>query len=93
MSGKPRLSRPRLGKYFSEGARQLWLAMSRMKLSQTDVARQIGTSSGQVSQWLYGGRRASLRWALTLEKELGIAASDWARTPVRPLEPPAARAA
>jgi ribosome-binding protein aMBF1 (putative translation factor) len=76
-----RLSRPERGKYFSEGARLMWLAIDRLGWSQTELAAKLGTSSGQVSQWLYGGRRASLKWAVTIRDVLDIPLASWNQSP------------
>ena len=72
-----RLSRPKRGKYFSEGARLLWLAIEARSWTQTELAMRLGTSSGQVSQWLYGGRRASLKWAVVIRDVLDIPLAAW----------------
>lgn len=72
-----RLSRPGKGKYFSEGARLMWLALESKGWSQTELAGRLGTSTGQVSQWLYGGRRASLKWAVAIRDVLDIPLAAW----------------
>ena len=88
-----RVSRPCVGKYFSEGARLLWLEMRKRELDQASLADLLGTSSGQVNQWLYGGRGMSLRWALAIRQKVGIAESAWLASPQKPFTPPAKAAA
>lgn len=83
-----RLSRPTLGKYFSEGARLLWSAIDRLGWSQAELAEKLETSSGQVSQWLYGGRRPSLPWALKIEKLVEIDVATWHQEPSVSFTPP-----
>lgn len=85
---KQRLSRPAKGRYFSEGARLMWLALEARGWSQTELAVKLGTSSGQVSQWLYGGRRASLKWAVVIRDVLDIPLAAWNQAPPADYELP-----
>ena len=78
-----RLIRPVKGKFFSEGSRQLWLALDEKRWSQEELAAKLGTKSGHTSPWLYGTRRPGLEWALRIEKVLGIEASAWLDTSSR----------
>ena len=86
-----RLSRPEKGKYFSDGARLMWLAIEARGWSQTELAAKLGTSSGQVSQWLYGGRRASLKWAVQMRDVLDIPLGAWNQAAPEGFEFPAPR--
>jgi plasmid maintenance system antidote protein VapI len=45
--------------------------------AQTTLSEHLGVSKGHVSRWLSGARRPSLRWAVELEKVLGIPHQAW----------------
>jgi plasmid maintenance system antidote protein VapI len=61
----------------TEGARLLDSELTRRKWSQTTLSEHLGVSKGHVSRWLSGARRPSLRWAVELEKVLGIPHQAW----------------
>lgn len=76
--------RARLGRYFSDGARQLWLLLGKGTLTLEDVGRVGSWSRGTAHHWLYGDRRPGLRAALLLEKFFRIPVTAWTRAPKRP---------
>lgn len=49
-------------------------------LTQADLSKRIGVSTGAVSRWLSGDRRPTLALAFRMESELGIPAELWIRT-------------
>jgi transcriptional regulator with XRE-family HTH domain len=85
-----RFSRPVIGKYFSEGARLLWVFMLRENLSQKDLATRVNapTEDGQVNSWLYGRRRPGLGPALEIEATIGIPARAWLEAPAERFKVP-----
>lgn len=78
------LSRPKQGKYFSEGSRLLWAAIQRKGWRQSELAEHLGTTSGQVNNWLYGGRGVSMRWAMTIRSKLRIPLTAWGVVVTKP---------
>jgi transcriptional regulator with XRE-family HTH domain len=85
--------RTQLGKDFSEGARQLWLALEKNKSDPSALAEKIGMSRGAIWRVLVGDRRAGIELAVAIEKELGVPVADWTKKPTRPFTLPAARSA
>jgi len=89
-------TRVRLGEYFSEGARQLWLSMSCQQLNQIDVAKMLAKMRGRalhrgvVNRLLYGERRPGLELALDLQEVFGIVATSWVEEPRGEFTAPAA---
>lgn len=75
-----KLSRPAKGEHFTEGSRLLWLYMAEHGISQTELARRIGTESGHVSHWLYGHRRPGVKWMFRVEDAIGVPARSWAES-------------
>src|ERR1700733_5519340 len=82
------LRRVRLGRYFSEGARQLWLHLLKASLTIEDVRRAGNWPRGVPHRWLYGDTCPSLASAVILEKLFGIAATLWRKAPRRPFTIP-----
>jgi hypothetical protein len=82
--------RARLGRYFSDGARQLWLLLLKGTLTLEDVGRVGSWSRGAAHHWLYGDRRPSIKAALVLEKFFRIPIAAWAKAPRRPFRVPGA---
>lgn len=86
-----RMHRRHLGGQFSEGARLLWKNLAKAHMSPEQLTRQLGTSRGSVSRWLYGDRKPELAVANKLSHALGIPTDAWDQVPTRPFEPPAAK--
>jgi transcriptional regulator with XRE-family HTH domain len=93
MAAARRLLRTVKGKDFSEGARRLWLALERKRLSQLDAGSLLGTDGATVCRWLYGERRPSLEFAFKIEKLFRIDAKLWLDEPTEAFEFPGARPA
>lgn len=83
--------RQELGSLLNEGARLLWLALSKRGISQADAARLVGVGRSVLTHWLYCDRRPSLESAERLRKEFGIPSSAWLAPPKTPIVPPQAR--
>lgn len=87
------LSRTTLGPRFSEGARLLWDAMSRLSLSQWGLTRLLGTKPGVVSRWLYGDTRPGWDWANKILSACDVPLDAWTKPSSVRFVPPAARKA
>lgn len=70
MSGKRSRPKVRLNPY------AVWDRLNRANLSQNELARQMGISSGYLSQLITGQRRPSPRMRRRLQKALDIARFD-----------------
>ncbi|WP_437935283.1 helix-turn-helix domain-containing protein [Sorangium sp. So ce341] len=88
-----RLTKTQLDKRFSEGSRQLWLLMLKRKWTQRELARALGRNHGVISRWLYGTRAPDRNSVAHVQQVLGIEPSLWAKQPLEPFVPPAAREA
>ncbi len=87
----PRSHRKELGKFFSEGARLMWLAIEREGVSMNQVGKDFGMHAGEIPRVLYGERKAN---GLVLENALarwGIPLAAWRQKPIEEFVPPAAR--
>lgn len=67
----------RVGSHASEGMRALWAALAAQDISQGELARKLGTTSGVVCRWLHGDRRPGRALASKIEALLGIDAATW----------------
>lgn len=91
--------RTNLGPQFSEGARQLWLALARLGWSQTKARANLGVAAGMLSRWLFGDRKPDIDWANKIQVLFGVEQRLWSEPPAEPFEPnkgaepPATRAA
>lgn len=94
------LQKARLGRHFTEGARQLWLVVLGKNWSQRELARQVAEASGKktkhnrsalMSRWLYGERKPTLHYVLILQELLNIDPALWEKPPVEPFTPPGAQ--
>lgn len=81
-----KLNRADWGKYQSEGCRLVWKAMQSLRMSQTDLAVRLGTSTGTLTKWLYCDRRPSLPWMIRFRDVLGVELESWAQPPKKPLQ-------
>ena len=70
MSGKRSRPKVRLNPY------AVWDRLNRANLSQNELARQMGISSGYLSQLITGQRRPSPRMRRRLQQALDIARFD-----------------
>lgn len=70
-------TRTRLGQFFSEGARQVWLQVVTRGTSPEEIRRAIGLGRGVLHRYLYGDRRISLDVAVRIESAFGIAPKLW----------------
>ena len=90
-SHSPRMAshrRAHVGRYFSDGARQMWRMIEAGVLCLEDVGRAGSWSRGLPHHWLYGDRRPSLHSALALEKLYGIPVEAWTAAPSEPFALP-----
>ena len=84
-----------LGKFFSEGARQVWVQLELRSWRPADLRLALDgalgrkLSSGVLSRWMYGECRPSLRFGLLLQDILGVEPRLWNQVPAEPFEPPA----
>lgn len=85
--------RTELGDHFTEGARLLWAAMEKAKMTQAAARRSCGAHGGEMSRTLYGAKAARLKVVLWANRTFGIPVEAWAKKPARPFTPPAAKAA
>lgn len=85
--------RTKLGKDFSEGARQLWIELEKRGLDSASLALKLGVSRGAIWRMLVGDRSAGIDLAVAIEKELGIPVATWTRKPSRPFVLPSSRPA
>lgn len=79
------------GPAFSRGSVRLAKAMKDRGLNQSDVAEAIGVGRHVVCRWLSGQRRASLSYAVRIEREYGVPVDSWSkdlRSPRRQSRPP-----
>lgn len=95
-------TRTHFGDHFSEGARQLWLALPKLEKRwglvgassvREELQRQIGASRGTLSKYLYGDRRPNLSHAVALHTLAGIAPRLWDEKPAKEFTLPAVEAA
>lgn len=82
-----RLSRTRLGKQFSEGARLLWGAIAPGTISE--AAGRLVCTKGMVTHWLYGDSRPGATWAAKVQDIYGVPADTWGRDPTEAFTLPA----
>lgn len=83
--------RKKLGDYFSEGARQLWLAIEARGMSQNKAELQIGAPNGVLNRWLYGVRRPGMKYVFAIQQHFAIAPESWREASRLPFVAPAAR--
>ncbi len=80
-----------LGKFFSEGSRQIWLQLPRAKLRVEEFTVRAGWARGVLSKVMYGDKRPNLRQGIDLSTILGIDPTAFEHPPKRAFVLPAAR--
>ena len=70
MSGRPARSRVRLND------RAVWDRLNLLHLSQNELARRVGLTSGYLSQLINGRKHPSPRTRLRLQQVLGVTEFD-----------------
>ncbi len=89
MSSKQREThRTTFGKGFSEGARQLWLALDKKGWGREELTSRLGCSRGATSRWLYGDRVPDTEWLHKIEDLLGIPSRAWRQSAAKVFTPP-----
>lgn len=77
-------SRRQLGERFSEGARLLWIAMRRDRLSQETLRTELGRARGVIGHWLRGDRLPDGASRGKLFERFGIKPQAWEQKPKKP---------
>lgn len=77
------------GARFSEGARQLWLKMAELKLTQSQVARTLAVDTSRLSKVLYGERGSGGWFALACKEHFDIDPKLFKQPPAEAFVPPA----
>lgn len=75
MSTRPH--RVEVGPKFSEGARQLWLALVERNWTQEEARVELGLARGMLSRWLYGERCPGGPMRVRLVERLAIPVGAW----------------
>lgn len=88
-----RLVRRTVGRKFSEGSRQLWLALHSRGIDVIQRASEyLGVESPVLHHWLYGTRRPSWPARMVLRRKLRIPLQTWDQPPTEEFVLPAAAA-
>lgn len=78
-----------MGEQFTEGARLAWLALAAKGWGVNDLRLRMRTKGGEplaggvIDRPLYGDGEIGLRFAIQLEKLLGVPARAWLKRPCR----------
>lgn len=80
--------RSKLGPYFSEGARLLWLAMLERELWMGELRRMLSAHTGEVPRVLYGARKANVRFVAKASEVFGIDPASWLEETREDFRPP-----
>lgn len=59
------------------GSLLLEAKLGELGVTQADLSKRLGVSTGAVSRWISGDRRPTLAMAFRMENELGIPAELW----------------
>ncbi len=70
--GVERTRRTKLGRFFSEGARQLWLICGAERTNPEGLRQRLGFGNGVVNRIMYGDTRPDLWSAYRIRDVLGI---------------------
>ena len=71
------MGEPETRRYKNRGAKLLALRMDRMKLSQVDIASELGCASAAVSRWLSGERTPLYSKRALMFDKYNIPMSAW----------------
>lgn len=74
----------KIGPRFSEGARLLWLRMTRERLTQESLRTELRLSKGVLSTWLHGTRLPDGPCRGQLFVRFGIPPQAWEEKPAKP---------
>lgn len=76
--------RETLGPKASEGSRQFWFRAKRSEGGAAEIARTYQLNISTVWRWIYGDRIPIHKHVKQIEKDFGIAAGLWHRSPRSP---------
>lgn len=82
-----------LGPKFSEGARLLWIAVQRERLTLVALAKEVGRGQGTVSRWMHGIRIPDEDSRRELHRRFGVPSDIemWRRKPTQKFHIPRSR--
>lgn len=85
--------RTRLGRHFSEGTRQTWIALRDLGWSLARTSAEIGAKSGVLHKILYGDREPNRQLSTAIKAKLGVEQALWDVPATDVFLPPAVEAA
>jgi len=77
----------KIGPNASEGARRLALRLRHLRLTQRDLERELGASTGMVSRWLRCFQRPHASYRMALWRQFKIDPEAWDKPPLKPFTP------